>query len=435
MSFSINRQDLSREQEEIIREVLFIKPQDNGIFKKEADPPIIFYRLDDLGFLHLPYYFSRLLLRVFPNGGVDHTRTKINFHGSLRDNQIAPFNDCLNQLMEHGTTTVNLPTGFGKTVIAAALASKLGLITIALSHRVNLLRSWRKVFEDHTDCKIWVVGEEVPNEANVIICTDTRWEKIDVEFRKKIGVMIIDEAPHFCTATRVNCLLAFQPKFIICETAYMARKDGMHEIMYALVGMHSVGTAYRKPFTVYKINTGFVPDRVMKKIKDKFGRLIDIPDYNKMTKSILYNEHRNNYIMKAVMANTANKFMILTHETKHVHLLHSMINQVEPSCDWFCGTRQIYSDSRVLTSTLPKVGVGFDEANFCPDFKDKPSDVVMIVGSIKDEAQLAQAYGRAMRADKPIIMHLVDNDKIYDNHWKVAVRHCEENNGTIIEVG
>ena len=46
---------------------------------------------------------------------------------------------------------------------------------------------------------------------------------------------------------------------------------------------------------------------------------------------------------------------------------------------------------------------------------------------------LVQNVGRVFRADFPTVMHFVDNDSIYQNHWYRAKKWYTKRNGSIIE--
>ena len=289
-----------------------------------------------------------------------------------------------------------------------------------------MLGQWKKTFEDNTNAKVWIVGENHPPEkCNVIICMDTRYEQIPIETRNIVGILIIDEAHLFCTPTRVAALLAFHPKYVIVESASLERDDEMESIIYAIAGTHNILRLSEKPFTVYKVITNIKPERK----KNKIGGI----DFLKLQQTTLFDERRIEIIINMIKVNLNFKILILTSLVDHAMLLHNKLDLLKISCDYLCGTKKGYSDSNVLIGTMSKIGTGFDPATSCPNYKGSPFDLLFLVSSIKKESMLVQNVGRCFRADFPTVMHFVDDDDIYKNHWYRAKKWYNKRNGTVIE--
>jgi hypothetical protein len=129
------------------------------------------------------------------------------------------------------------------------------------------------------------------------------------------------------------------------------------------------------------------------------------------------------------------KFMIMSRITKQPALLHSCFQQIGIQSATLYGQQETYSDSPVLLGTIPKMGTGFDEENFCSDFKGTPSDVLILTTSISEDnlPLYIQVSGRAMRSENPIIVYLVDEHNICKRHFKATEEWIRKTNGTIIE--
>ena len=426
MACAISRKLINDEQALQIRSLLCLTPKimSNKYNKNNSVDPVIFYQYIDQT-IHLPMSFARKLLNI-TNDNNNFAKTGLTFTGNLRDYQIDVEKEAWDQLLAHGSTTLGLYPGFGKTILGAKLASRTELLTVILVTNTILLNQWKKTFEDNTNAKVWIVGENnPPQKCTVIICMDTRYEHIPIETRNMVGVLIIDEAHLFCTPTRVGALLAFHPKHTIIESASLERDDEMESMIYAIAGTHNILRLSEKPFTVYKVITNITPERK----KNKIGGI----DYLKLQQATLFDERRVAIIVNMVKINLNFKILILTSLVDHAMLLHNKLDSLKISCDFLCGNKKGYSDSNVLIGTMSKIGTGFDPATSCPNYKGSPFDLLFLVSSIKKESMLVQNVGRCFRADFPTVMHFVDDDSIYKNHWYRAKKWYCRRNGNVIE--
>jgi len=426
MACAILRSLINDEQALQIRSYLCLTPKviQNKYNRNNSPSPIIFYQyINDI--IHLPLSFAKKLLNI-NNDNNNFPKTGLLFTGQLREYQINVEEEAWKQMEMHRSTTLSLYPGFGKTILGAKLASRTQLLTVILVTNTVLLGQWKKTFEDNTNAKVWIVGENnPPSKCNVIICMDTRYEQIPVETRNMVGILIIDEAHLFCTPTRVGALLAFHPKYVIIESASLERDDEMESMIYAIAGTHNILRLSEKPFAVYKVITNIE----LEKKKNKMGDI----DYLKLQKEILFNDYRNEAIINMIKVNLNFKILILTSLVDHAKLLYENLVLLGISCDYLCGNKKGYSDSNVLIGTMSKIGTGFDPATFCPDYKGLPFDLLFLVASIKKESMLVQNVGRAFRADFPTVMHFVNKDSIHNNHWYRCKKWYEKRNGTIIE--
>lgn len=425
MAYAIDRSTISEQHVDIIRSMLCLKPDNPSTkYNKDNTPePILFYNLEG-NIIHLPFLFAASLFNVNPNFNIPFTSTQISFTGTLRPNQIPVEKEAWDQLEKYGTSTLGLYPGFGKTILGAILASRAKLLTCILVHREILTVQWKTTFENNTNALVWIVGERnPPSSCNVIICMDTRWSHIPKEMRDSIGFLIIDEAHAFCTPTHVSCLLAFHPKYILAESASLLRDDKMESMIYAICGQHGVFRESNKPFNVMKIMTNTKPIRR----KNRMGGV----DYAHLVETTLTDRRRNRIVLDLVAHNTQYKILILTSLRDHATFLHTAIDQMGIPSDYLCGTKRGYVDSTVLVGTTSKIGTGFDPATSCPTYSGRPFDLLILVCSMKKYSMLVQNVGRIFRSEFPTVMHFVDNDDIFKNHWYKARKWYLRHGGII----
>jgi len=380
---------------------------------------VTFYKVYS-GELYLPRVVGILLLKDLL-GNFFKTKNylpfSIKFTGTLRDYQIPVVDNCLSHLKSSGTVTIEVPPASGKTIIACKLSSELGLLTAVIVPREIIARQWVKSFGEKTDAKIWMVGEEMPEVFDVIVCMKERYEKINPNVRERVGTLIIDEAHMFCTPESVGILLCFSPLYIIAETAGLRRKNGLHVMIQSIVGNHVVDGIPLKKFKVYKIN---LPFKGVRERNTKGG-----VKWSSLMQSVLYNPERDKVITEIIhnqISKHGKKFIVLTSETKHVGLLNGKFKEKGLKTDFMAGRKSEYYEGDVLVGNIPKIGTGFDESNSCKDFSGIPANCLAIVSSIKYDQLLLQCVGRCLRSDNPIVFHFVDEDSIISKHWQ----ECEK---------
>ena len=423
MSVAINISSLTYDQINYLENLLHMIPVQN-IHDKKIINPIDFISIINQT-IFIPYMIASTILPTIPNINNTFIKTPLIFTATLRDNQIPVYNEALEQLKTYGTTTLALDPGFGKTILGARFTIEIGLLTVVLMHRETLTTQWKTTYEKSTNAIVWIVelGNTIPPpNYNVIICMDTRWHKIPDDIRSKVGLLIIDEAHAFCTPSHVNCLLAFQPAYIIAESATLERDDEMHNMIYAICGTHGVYREQEKQYTVTKIITNFVPLRKMNRMKKT--------DWTKLVRDTLMNPRRNDIICNLAIHHKEDSILILTSLIDHVHILYNTLKNID-SCDYLCGNKKSYKDCRILIGTTHKLGVGFDQETFCKDFSGNKFKILILVCSIKKYSMLIQIIGR-IRHISPNIIILVDSDPIYLNHWRKIHNWFKKRDANII---
>jgi len=205
----------------------------------------------------------------------------------------------------------------------------------------------------------------------------------------------------------------------------MNRDDGMERMMHVLIGEHKVEDANIKSYDVYKITTKITVGTR----KNKIGRL----DYSDMLKNIV--EHTNRNYLIVTLANMlfqqGRKVLLLTSRKTHVNLIQEMCTKYGMKTATMYGNKKTYNDAPILIGTFPKIGTGFDEKSFCPDYGGQRLDSLILCTSIKSKPSLIQFVGRILRADSPIIYDLVDGNGTFTSHWSERLKVYTQSQATI----
>ena len=439
MSVTFNVDDFDYKEQTKLSKMLTFIPETKPVFNPNGnhfsqrntagEAVKMFYCKDKK--LRLPYRFACCYFNKFFNQKTDFPRIYPNkdgmFSGKLLPRQEEPFAEAIEYLREYRTVTIALYPGFGKTFMGAMMAWKLNYKTCVLVHRDNIGKQWIKTFKKYFKIDpslICYVDDKCNPDAKIFVCMSQRSDKIPAEIRKQIGVLIIDEAHCFCSPGAVEPLLAFEPKYIIAETATPEKENGMFKVIQSICGYHFIQRISTKPYFFFVIQTNIaIP--VDSSSKNIFGELL-----NEQCAS----ERRNELIVNILEANKHYKTIIATPRTEHCKLLKEEAGKRDLETSELYGTKKNYVPKNILIGTCSKMGVGFDEANFCDEFDGRPSDLLIMCQTFASWGPFEQVRGRGMRAEKPNVIMFGDQHNITKRHLRQIKKWAKESNGTVVEL-
>ena len=412
-----------------VSSALYVQPKvdyhiKKKFFKGGREPKGINVYVDDGDHVRLPFTYASNLFKI-SNDRLPHARVSMQFTGTIWEKQKPYLEKTVEMLNRKRSCIVNLPPGYGKTMMTARISCAIGLLTLILVYDSTLCTQWEKTYKENTTASVWIVGETPPQKVDAIICLWTRVNKISQQLRDMVGFLGIDEAHEFPNKTGVQSILeSCTPKYVAALTATFEKRNDMHLAIEAFVGNEKISTDYKKPFLLFKWETQV---QAIREVKN------DTTDWHVLNKSLLYNEYRNSIVLNIVieLLKSDRKIMVFTTEVDHAVLLYGLFTAKGIECDYFTGDKPYFKNTRVLISNMQKSEVGFDEAMFCPDFDGVRIDAIVYTAPFRDLALRYQANGRA-RADNPWIIHMLDNDKTCLKQYAEAEWFYRRNGGTIM---
>lgn len=133
----------------------------------------------------------------------------------------------------------HLPTGYGKTTVAALLSQRLGLKTLIIVPRDAIFAQFEKEFQTWFGYEVGKIKGSVVKIKDITVASAeslSRKRELRESLKDQFGLVIIDEAHLFITEKRMAMLSAFQAKYIYGMTATPKRTDGQGQAIFFQFG-------------------------------------------------------------------------------------------------------------------------------------------------------------------------------------------------------
>lgn len=164
------------------------------------------------------------------------------FKGTLRDYQQEPANAYLECTRDEHKNSgiINIPPGFGKTVIALYIISKLKVKTLIVVHKDFLLSQWKERIEQYLgNVSIGILKQKkVEIDKDIVIASlqSIVMRGYDSKVFEGFGLQIIDEAHHIAAKIFSQSFFSVNCKHILGLSATIQRKDGLTKVLKWFMG-------------------------------------------------------------------------------------------------------------------------------------------------------------------------------------------------------
>ncbi len=363
----------------------------------------------------------------------------IQFTRNLRDYQEDMAERSLSALREINACLLDMPAGSGKTVMGAYLSTSLKQRT-AILMSVDLTLQWKNTFERFTTCNVLIyrpLTKAIMNNqtkldnyvkeffnADVVIFTVGKIVKgkkgsgdkrLNRTMSESFGLLIVDECDTMVASTGIHAIKQFYPHYTLFMTATPDRSNGLHKIYPAFVSDTRIRLERSKPFKFCTFHTN-IPI-VRKYTNDGIVSWADI------VSQLSENQDRNEMIYNYCKTHHRRYTMVLTVEVDHVVALHKYFTEQGLDTATIKGNQKKVQLAEYTIATLAKCSRGYDHVA-ATGVIGSDIDHIVLVSTRKDHNPLEQIFGRAMRADDPIITMFIDDDSILRNHNRSAIQLC-----------
>jgi superfamily II DNA or RNA helicase len=330
---------------------------------------------------------------------------EVTFVGELTKEQEA----AVTALLRHETGVLAATTGFGKTVIAAAMIAARKVSTLILVHRRQLMEQWTArlhSFLNLPEENIGQIGGGMRKPTGVVdiaMIQSLVHKGVVDDLVAGYGHLVVDECHHLSAVSFEAVARRAKPKFVLGLSATVTRKDGHHPIIFMQCGpvrcrVDAKAQAAARPFLhrVVLRKTAFAPPA------DPQG---DRPPIQRLYAALAANETRNAMIFDDVLKALEERRspVILTERKDHALELAEKLSRFARNVIVLTGgmgtkhrraTMQrlagiASTDERVLIATGRYIGEGFDDARL---------DTLFLAMPIAWKGTLAQYVGRLHRS-------------------------------------
>jgi superfamily II DNA or RNA helicase len=332
--YHINILNLTNEQIEKIKKDLTIIPTrlEATTAEIEASKFMIYKYSSNRLEIIVPRYYGIINFGVPQQEIFNPEEIDISFTKILRDKQLDICDRSIKYIKKYGGGLLSVPCGFGKTVCALYIASKLGLKTLIIVHKTVLVKQWIKSMFDFLDINESRIGIIQSNKCNVVgkdivvgmIQTISKRQYLD-EFNN-FGFVIYDEAHTVGCKYYSNALLKTGSQYTLALTATPYRYDGTIKVMYWFLG----GTIYREK---KKINKNMIVKVINYKSSDtelfsykmRWYKGLMRPDTGEMITNICQINTRNQNIIDTITyirrSDPKRKIIILSSRISQLRIL------------------------------------------------------------------------------------------------------------------
>ena len=220
-----------------IKKELTVRPIVNNEFGFPP-PPFKVFKETQKNLCVPRFYASERFGTLDVDSRPEPARCVFRFQGKLRDETFQ--NVALQKAVEAGHGVLSLPCGYGKTTVALAIASKLGLRTMIVVHKEFLANQWRERIQQF--CPGATIGivqqDKIQIDCDFVIAMLQSLSLKEYTFDQfeSIGTLFVDEAHHVCARVFSQSLFKLCPRHAFGLSATPERKDGLTRVLHWFLG-------------------------------------------------------------------------------------------------------------------------------------------------------------------------------------------------------
>jgi superfamily II DNA or RNA helicase len=371
--------------------------------------------------IFIPYAYARQILHFKPNPREYYPSVKVEFQGKLREYQLAVKKQAVQQLNKTGSCLLSLHVGWGKSIMAVYLATKLQFKTLIVVSKLMLVKQWIKEVENFTNAKCQFIKtnvKELDPECDFYIINSINVPKMGCNFFKTIGCIIMDECHLLMAEKLYKTMFTLSPKYVIGLSATPYRPDGLNVLLDLYFGTNKLIEKLYKPHTVYAVRTGISID-------------YDVQWDGKMNwNSVLNNQgndpERNQLILDIIRKFSDRYFLVLCKRIEQGNTLVQLLSDAGEYVTNLLGSKKEFDENaRIIVATTQKCGVGFSHSKL---------NALLLASDM--EEYFIQYLGRVFRTPdvEPIVFDLIDDLPILNRHYSTRKRVYKQSGGKIQDI-
>lgn len=348
---------------------------------------------------------------VFPRGKADEILKEIEMQVTVKDlreygnpleveflaNLFPQQQEALDHLKEMNCGVLSATTGFGKTVVAAALIAERKVSTLILVHRNQLIEQWKTALTAFLSIESKEIGQigggksKPTGQIDIATIQSIRTRGLEYPY----GQIIVDECHHISAYSFEEILKRQRSAYVHGLTATPTRKDKLHPLMYMQCGQIVYKIDAKQQATIRQFHHILHPKMTNFQAvegKDIFEQLV-------------HDEARNDMIFNDILKALDQKRnpLVLTERVEHLHILKEKLKSFTKNIIILTGAlskkelKQQFEkldqlpdhEERIILATGKYAGEGFDHPRL---------DTIFLTMPVSWKGTLAQYVGRLHRA-------------------------------------
>ena len=378
--------------------------------------------------LYLPKYYGLQKFGIPKQNKMNIPKEiNIEFHGNLMKNQEEPVNvflESANDPLKMGGI-LQLPPGYGKTVMALYIICKLRVKTLIIVHKEFLMNQWKERIEQYVpNVNVGIIKQKVIETENDIVIASLQslcMKDYDEKVFEDFGFVIIDECHHIGAQVFSQALRKVTFKYSLGLSATVNRKDGLSKVFKWYIGdiIYKVKQKANVTCNIQKEifeenNESYNKECTLYNGRVNISRMINnICNYKPRTIFIV------NKIKELLEVNCSRNMIILSDRRNHLSELQELLKGVgiEDTGMYIGGMKNVEleksKEKRIILGTFNMVSEGFD----------LPKLDTLILASPK--SNIEQSVGRIQRKHEiteldniPLVIDIVDMFSVFVNQDK-----------------
>lgn len=348
------------------------------------------------------------------------------FKGTLRDYQQAParaYLECARDELKN-SGIINIPPGFGKTVIALYIISQMKVKTLIVVHKDFLLSQWKERIQQYLgNVSVGILKQnKIETDKDIVIASlqSIVMRGYDSKVYDGFGLQIIDEAHHVAAKIFSQSFFAVNCKHVLGLSATIQRKDGLTKVLKWFMGdivckMKAKGSSDVRVKVIHYDN----PDPAYKQVPLLFNGK---PNVSRLITRVCEFRPRTELIareLKCILdADPERNVIVLSDRRDHLNVIDDELRAfgIVNTGLYVGGMKEqelkVSETKQILLGTFSMVAEGFD----------LPKLNTMILASSKSDIE--QAVGRIQRqlpherTHDPYIIDIADDLSIFASQSK-----------------
>jgi len=416
--YSIYKDSITLKEQVFIRQELTVKPYTPKSPVRLTPYPI--YRESAKKF-YVPRMFGIATFGLPNESRIgDCIPINIAFEGKLRDEQTFIVEKYINYLKTNFGGLLDIYCGFGKTVLALMILTRVRLKTLIIVHKGFLMDQWEeRIRQFIPTARIGrIQGQVIDIEDKDIVIgmlqSLSMKEYPDDQFAE-FGLTIVDEVHHISAEIFVRALQKIVTRYTLGLSATMNRKDGLTKVFKLFMGdiIHKEKREQDTIVVVKAIEYKVIDEEFNQMEYDYRGN----PKYSTMISKLCTFNPRSEYILYVIAnelkLNDKQQFIVLAHNKNLlVYLFKAIEHRKMATVGYYVGGMK--QPDLKLSETKQIIIATYSMAAEALDIKTLTT---LVLATPKTDVE--QAVGRILRVkhSSPLIIDIIDQHDTFKKQW------------------